>query len=116
MAGYSDGTHSYRLSPEMPKRMRPKPRHINDKLYENVTAELNRMMTYFYVQSDSPIASCIVCAAKSGPPYIHICGDYVSVNKFIRLPPYYVPHVAQSLHKIAKFKEFGNLDMTDSFH
>jgi hypothetical protein len=69
-----------------------------------------------YVKSDSPIASALVIAPKSTPPYQRWCGDYVWINKFIEFLQNYIPIVFHELEKAAKGKVFCDLDMTHAFH
>lgn len=101
----------------MPARVKPNPRPLNPKLYENAKLEFDRLKTYFYQKSDSPIASCLVIAPKATKPFIRFCGDYATmVNKFIETGNYPIPHVFHSLEKISKFKVFLDIDLTNSFH
>ncbi|KAJ1429843.1 hypothetical protein B484DRAFT_307481, partial [Ochromonadaceae sp. CCMP2298] len=44
------------------------------------------------------------------------CGDYVFVNKFVKLGHQPIPHVRSALEKIAGFSVFVDLDMKNSFH
>lgn len=101
----------------MPDRIMPRPRPVNPKLLEHAKKEMERMLTYFYIPSTSPIASCLVIAPKATSPFIRFCGDYATlVNHYIETGHYPIPHVFHSLEKISKFKKFFDLDMSNSFH
>jgi len=101
----------------LPEKMKPNPRPLNPKLYENAKIEFERLRTYFYVPSDSPIASCLVIAPKATKPFIRFCGDYATlVNKYIETGHYPIPHVFRSLEKITKYPIFLDIDLTNSFH
>ena len=101
----------------MPERMMPRPRPVNPKLLENAKKEMERMLTYFYIPSTSPVASCLVIAPKATPPYIRFCGDYATlVNRYIETGHYPIPRVFHSLEKISRYKKFFDLDLTNSFH
>ena len=101
----------------MPERMMPRPRPVNPKLLEHAKKEMERMLTYFYIPSTSPVASCLVIAPKATAPFIRFCGDYATlVNHYIESGHYPIPHVFHSLEKISKFKKFFDLDMSNSFH
>jgi len=102
--------------PDVPKYMKPKARPVNPKLYENAHKEFNRLLGYFYEQSKSPVASCLVIAPKATPPYIRFCGDYVALNKYIIVGHYPIPHVMRSLEKMCNFSVFIDIDLVNSFH
>ena len=75
------------------------------------------MLGYMYVESDSPIASCLVIAPKATKPFIRFCGDYaVVINKFIITGHHPIPDVLKSLTKITGYKIFLDLDLANSFH
>ena len=101
---------------EIPKRMTPKARPIRPALYENALKEFQRLRTYFYEESESPVASPLVIAPKATTPYIRFCGDYRAINEFIDIPQQPIPIVKHELMKAAKFKVFIDLDMANSFH
>ena len=69
-----------------------------------------------YTNSDSPIASPLVIAAKGTAPFIRMCGDYRWVNKYIRVGNYYIPHVMKELCKASDFLYFIDIDLTNAFH
>ena len=100
----------------MPSLMKPRARPINPKLYQHAHKEFQRLLKYFYIPSDSPIASCLVIAPKATSPFIRFCGDYVAINKFIITGHYPIPYVQLSLEKITSFKIFLDFDMVNSFH
>ena len=100
----------------LPRLIKPKPRPINPRLYENAYKEFMRLLGYFYRKSTSSIASCLVIAPKATPPFIRFCGDYVVVNKFIRRHHGYIPKIPHELAKIKGFKVFIDLDLTNAFH
>lgn len=102
--------------PGLPEFLKAHTRPIRDMLYQHAKAEFDRMKTYFYVKSNSPIACPLVVAPKATPPFIRLCGDYRPINPFISIPQEPIPHVQQSLAKAAGWKVFVDLDMTNSFH
>jgi hypothetical protein len=74
------------------------------------------MKTYFYEESQSPIASPLVIAPKAIYPFIRLCGNYTWPNQFIKRPHFPIPNVQYELHKIQNFKYYFDLDMANSFH
>jgi len=100
----------------LPDNMRPRARPVNPRLYEHAKTEFERLMTYFYVGSDSPIASPLVIAPKATKPFIRFCGDYIEINKHVKIGHYPIPKVQHALEKAAGFKVFLDIDMTNSFH
>lgn len=100
----------------MPLSLKPRARPVNPKLYQHAKKEFERLSKYFYVPSDSPIASCLVIAPKATYPFIRFCGDYVKVNTYIITGHYPIPHVQHSLEKIIRYKIFLDFDMANSFH
>ena len=103
-------------SQPLPSKLAPKARPIRDSLYEHAKAEFDRLLSYFYEESNSPIASPLVIAPKATHPYIRFCGDYREVNKYIKIPQQPIPIVQYELMKAAKFKVYVDLDMANSFH
>jgi hypothetical protein len=73
-------------------RIRP----VSDALYKDAKTEFDRMRTYFYVPSNSLIASSLVVALKATTPFICLCGDY-RVSEYIRIPQEPIPHIQQSI-------------------
>ena len=59
--------------------------------------EFDRMMKYFYVKSESPIASPLVVAPKATKQFIRICGDYRRVNKYLKMAQHVIPNVQHEL-------------------
>ena len=55
---------------DLPERLKPKARPINPKLFQHAKEEFDRLTKYFYQDSDSPIASCLVIAPKATKPFI----------------------------------------------
>ena len=102
--------------PGMPDYLKAHTRPIRDVLYQHAKTEFDRMKTYFYVKSNSPIACPLVVAPKATAPFIRLCGDYRPINSFITISQEPIPHVQQSLAKAAGWKVFVDLDMTNSFH
>ena len=100
----------------LPQSMKPKARPINPKLFPAAQAEFQRLCKYFYVPSNSPIASCIVIAPKATKPFIRYCGDYVLINQYIIVGHYPIPNVQYSLEKILKFRIFLDIDLANAFH
>ena len=99
-----------------PDVMKPRARPVNPKLYEAASKELERLLGYFYVPSNSPVASCLVIAPKATKPFIRFCGDYVAINKYIVNRHYPIPNVQRSLDKICGFSIFLDLDLVNAFH
>ena len=107
----------FKWKENMPDRIMPRPRTVNPKLMENAKLEMERLLTYFYIPSTSPVASCLVIAPKATAPFIRFCGDYATlVNHYIESGHYPIPHVFHTLERISKYKIFFDLDMTNSFH
>ena len=100
----------------MPNRMKPRARPVNPRLFEAAEKEFKRLCTYFYEPSRSPWASCLVIAPKATKPFIRFCGDYVSINRYIKIHHYKIPMIRHELERIAKHKVFLDIDMTNSFH
>ena len=102
--------------PTLPAARKPKARPVNPALMEAAKKEFNRLLTYFYRPSTSPIASCLVIAPKATSPFIRFCGDYVEVNKYIVRYQAYIPNVQHSLQKAAGFELYLDIDLANSFH
>jgi hypothetical protein len=102
--------------PGIPDVLRARARPVRQALYQDAKAEFDRMRTYFYKVSTSPIACPLVIAPKATAPFIRLCGDYRPINPYISIPQEPIPHVQQSLSKAAGWKIFVDLDMTNSFH
>ncbi len=100
----------------LPLSLKPKARSVNPALYANAKLEFDRLKGYFYIDSVSPYASCLVIAPKKTPPYIRICGDYRVINQHIRSTHAPIPNVLNEIMRIAKYRVFADLDMTNSFH
>ena len=98
------------FSEQLPLSLRPKARPVNPSLYDNAEKEFKRLQTYFYVPSDSSIASCLVIAPKATAPFIRLCGDYVTINKYISTGHYYIPNVQHALTKASGYSVFIDLD------
>ena len=109
---------SYHLDvkPGMPDFLKARARPVREALYKDAKIEFDRMRTYFYETSTSPIACPLVIAPKATAPFIRLCGDYRPINPFISIPQEPIPHVQQSLAKAAGWNVFVDLDMTNSFH
>jgi hypothetical protein len=80
-------------------RHRPALQPVKSALLENAKVEFDRLLSTLYCKSDSPIASPLVIAPKSTPPYQRWCGDYTWINKFIEPIQCYVPIVFSELEK-----------------
>ena len=100
----------------LPDRMKPKSRPINPKLWEVSQKEFYRLCGYFYSESRSPWASCLVVAPKATPPYIRFCGDYVQINKHMEVGNYTIPNVKHELDKIINYPIYLDIDLTNAFH
>lgn len=103
------------IKPGLPDHIKPRSRPVREALFKDAKAEFDRMRTYFYVPSNSPIASPLVVAPKATAPFIRHCGDYRQINPYIHIPQEPIPHVQQSIAKAAGWKVFVDLDMTNSF-
>ena len=103
------------VKPAMPDSLRARARPVRQALYQDTKTEFDRMRTYFYEPSTSPIACPLVIAPKATAPFIRLCGDYRPINPYISTPQEPIPHVQQSLAKAAGWKVFVDLDMTNSF-
>ena len=84
-------------SAELPARMRTHARPIKPAFLANAKSEFDRLKTYFYAESTSPITSPLVIAPKATPPFIRFCGDYVNMNKYIIFEQHPVPIVLHEL-------------------
>jgi hypothetical protein len=104
------------FSENMPTRMKPARREIPVKCAEAAKKEFERMSTYFYQPSTSPITSPLVVAPKATAPFIRICGDYRKINEYVKASNYPIPNVIHELHKVSKFKIFSDLDVANAFH
>jgi RNase H-like domain found in reverse transcriptase/Chromo (CHRromatin Organisation MOdifier) domain len=104
------------VKPGLPDHMKAHARPVRAALFHDAKAEFDRMKTYFYEKSNSPIACPLVVAPKATAPFIRLCGDYRPINPFISIPQEPIPHVQQSLSKAAGWQVFVDLDMTNSFH
>ena len=102
--------------PGLPEFLKAHTRPIREVLYKHARTEFERMQTYSYVKSHSPIACPLVVAPKATAPFIRLCGDYRPINPFVTIPQEPIPHVQQALSKAAGWKVFVDLDMTNSFH
>ena len=98
----------YRLEvkPGLPEFMKAHTRPVRAALYLDAKKEFDRMKTYFYEVSTSPIACPLVVAPKATTPFILLCGDYRPINAYITIPQEPIPHVQQSLSKAAGWKIF----------
>ena len=101
---------------DLPSRLKPPARPVNPKLFSIAKKEFERLKGYFYEDSSSPIASCLVIAPKATSPYIRFCGDYVKVNKFIVNGHYPIPVVKHELAKIINYSVYVDIDLTNSYH
>ena len=102
--------------PDMPDVLRARARPVRQALYQDAKAEFDRMRTYFYEVSTSPIACPLVIAPKATAPFIRLCGDYRPIYPYISIPREPIPNIQQSLAKAAGWQVFVDLDMTNSYH
>jgi len=101
----------------MPAIMKPSARPVNPRLYENAKKEYERLLTYFYMRCDGPIASPLVVAPKATAPFIRLCGDYTAINKYIQRRHTPIPHVQLTIsEKLVHYSVYADVDMTNSFH
>ena len=59
------------FKPDMPAVHKCHARTINPKIFEPTKKEMERISTYMYDDSDSPIAVPLVVAPKATAPFIH---------------------------------------------
>ena len=104
------------VKPGMPDHLKARARPVRAALFQGAKTEFDRMRTYFYEKSTSPIACPLVVAPKATTPFIRLCGDYRPINPYICIPQEPIPNVQQSLAKAAGWNVFVDLDMTNSFH
>jgi hypothetical protein len=71
---------------------------------------------YFYEESRSPWASCLVMAPKATYPFIRFCGDYVTINRYIATGHFFIPNVRHELEKIIIYPIYLDIDLTNAFH
>lgn len=77
---------------DLPRIQKPSPRRINPSLLTAVETEFRRLVTMgMYVASRSPIASCLVVAPKATAPFIRLCVDYRSINRYVLRGHYPIP-------------------------
>ena len=107
---------TFEFKEDMPKVHRSASRPVNMRIFQDARVEFERMCTYMYVDSDSPIASPLVVAPKATKPFIRLCGDYRWVNQYVKTAQYYIPHVMKELEKAAGYTFFIDLDLTNAFH
>lgn len=100
----------------MPTLLKPRARHVNPRIYPMAKQEFDRLGKYFYRESTSDIASCLVIAPKATKPFIRFCGDYVTINKYINTGHYPIPHVQHTLERIVRYKVFLDFDLANAFH
>jgi hypothetical protein len=111
------GDLDFNFDVNMPARIKPKAKYINPQMWEDAEKEFTRMRGYFYEETRSPWASCLVIASKVTPPYIRICGDYVGINKYIPTGHYYyIPNVRYEIDKIVNYPFYLDIDLTNAFH
>ena len=79
--------------PGLPEFLKAHTRPIREILYKHAKTEFERMQTYFYVKSHSPIACPLVVAPKATAPFIRLCGDYRPINPFVTILQEPIPHV-----------------------
>jgi hypothetical protein len=103
-------------SEDLPRHMKPPPRPVNPRIYGPAKEEFDRMMKYFYVKSESPIASPLVVAPKATKPFIRICGDYRGVNKYLKMAQHVIPNVKHELEKCRRYTIYIDLDATNAYH
>ena len=104
------------VKPGLPDHLKARARPVRAALFHDAKTEFDRMRTYFYEKSTSPIACPLVVAPKATTPFIRLCGDYRPINPYICIPQEPIPNVQQSLAKAAGWNVFVDLDMTNSFH
>ena len=116
-----------------PGNIKPPTRYINPKLFDGVKHEIEHMVNIGYiVPSSSNTASALVVAPKATAPFIRLCGDYVTVNKYLKKGNWLMPNIKNLLHKISgnldpqhpsinsentkPYTVYADLDMQNSFH
>ena len=81
------------VKPGLPDYLKARARPVRQALYQDAKTEFDRMRTYFYETSTSPIACPLVIAPKATAPFIRLCGDYRPINSFITVSQEPIPHV-----------------------
>jgi hypothetical protein len=89
---------------------------VNEKMKDSYHKEFQRMKNYMYEKSNSSTASRILVADKATPPFVRICGDYRTVNKYVMLPQVTIPNIRNEIYRARKYKYFINLDLANGFH
>ena len=107
---------SLQFDEKMPRRIKPAARKIPAAIFAASKKEFQRMCSYFYRPSTSPISSPMVVAPKTSDPFVRICGDYRIVNKFVICFHFPIPDVTKELHKAAQYIVYVDLDMKNAFH
>jgi hypothetical protein len=120
MTSWKGGTFTQSVPQHVPTRpppAQPPPWCINPKLWDVAKKEFDRLLTYFYVKSDSSRASPLVIAPKATDPFIRFAGDYsICVNHYRLTGHWPIPNVCHSLEKIARFCMFSDIDLMNGFH
>jgi hypothetical protein len=83
---------------------------------EAILGEVNRLLSYMWVPSNSVWSSPMVVATKATKPFFRICVSYVYLNKFVKRPAWPSLDVERTLEKAARFCVFIDLDLTNAFH
>jgi hypothetical protein len=104
-------------SSELPKSIPCKARPVPKKLEEPLRDYIDNLRNYFWVPSDSLIATPLVIAPKATAPFIRVVGAYNhTVNKYMHLPSWYIPNAREQIQNLAGAQFFGNADVTRAFH
>ncbi|MEY4860558.1 MAG: hypothetical protein RL059_257 [Bacteroidota bacterium] len=106
----------FKFKEGMPERRELKPRPVNPKFLVVAHKEFLRLLSYFYVKSNSPIVSPLVIAPKATDPYIRFCGDHSWINQWIERGHCHIPHVRHTLEKLCRFTYFVDIDLTNAYH
>lgn len=107
-----------------PERMRPPPINIPEKIFPIVRKEFFRLLQYFYTRSNSDVSSNLAIAPKTKfnektgeyEEYCRICGNYIRINKYLKVGCYPIPNVIKQIHRLSKYIVFAEFDLTNAFH
>ncbi len=104
-------------SSELPTSIPCKARPVPKRLEEPLRDYIENLRNYFWVPSDSLIATPLVIAPKATAPFIRVVGAYNhTVNKYMHLPSWYIPNARDQIQNLAGAQFFGNADVTRAFH
>ena len=95
-----DGTASSEIQREYATLYEREESSSQSKIYESARKEFDRLCTYLYRPSTSPIAVALVIAPKATHPFIRFCGNYPGINAYLDNIPYPIPHVEYEITRV----------------